>query len=101
MLADGMTRGSVEALARSVEEVDGNGTTVLGIGVGDDTVVAAYRYHQVISRPDELANSMVAGVRMALRRGLALHGEDTWWSRAGRESARRSPTIRPAERRSA
>ena len=101
VLADGMTRGSVEALARSVEEVDGNGTTVLGIGVGDDTVVAAYRYHQVISRPDELANSMVAGVRMALCRGLALHGEDTWWSRAGRESARQSPTIRPAERRSA
>ena len=37
VLADGMTRGSVEALARSVEEVDGRGTTVLGIGVGDDT----------------------------------------------------------------
>ena len=93
VLADGMTRGSVEALARSVEEVDGRGTTVLGIGVGDDTVVSAYRHHQVISRPDELANSMVAGVRMALRRGLALDGEDTWWIRAGRQQTGSSPLI--------
>ncbi len=93
VLADGMTRGSVEALARSVEEVDGRGTTVLGIGVGDDTVVSAYRHHQVISRPDELANSMVAGVRMALRRGLALDGEDTWWIRAGRQQTGSSPLM--------
>ena len=93
VLADGMTRGSVEALARSVEEVDGRGTTVLGIGVGDDTVVSAYRHHQVISRPDELANSMVAGVRMALRRGLALDGEDTWWIRAGRQQTGNSPLM--------
>ncbi|MXY78078.1 MAG: hypothetical protein F4Y40_13565 [Acidimicrobiia bacterium] len=93
VLADGMTRGSVEALARSVEEVDGRGTTVLGIGVGDDTVVSAYRHHQVISRPDDLANSMVAGVRMALRRGLALDGEDTWWIRAGRQQTASSPLM--------
>ena len=99
VLADGMTRGSVEALARSVEEVDGRGTTVLGIGVGDDTVVSAYRHHQVISSPDELANSMVAGVRMALRRGLALDGEDTWWIRAGRQQTASSPLM--PERRSA
>ena len=101
VLADGMTRGSVEALARSVEEVDGRGTTVLGIGVGDDTVVSAYRHHQVISRPDELANSMVVGVRMALRRGLAIYGEDTWWLRAGRQGLRRSPTMTRGERRGA
>jgi len=101
VLADGMTRGSVEALARSVEEVDGRGTTVLGIGVGDDTVVSAYRHHQVISRPDELANSMVLGVSMALRRGLAMYGEDTWWIRAGRQADHRSPAMTPQERRSA
>ena len=100
VLADGMTRGSVEALARSVEEVDGRGTTVLGIGVGDDTVVSAYRHHQVISSPDELANSMVAGVRMALRRGLALHGEDTWWIRAGRQQSGSNPLM-ATDRRSA
>ena len=101
VLADGMTRGSLEALARSVEEVDGRGTTVLGIGVGDDTVVSAYRHHQVISRPDELANSMVVGVSMALRRGLAMYGDDTWWLRAGRQSVRRNPTPKPGERLSA
>ena len=101
VLADGMTRGSVEALARSVEEVDGRGTTVLGIGVGDDTVVSAYRHHQVISRPDELANSMVVGVGMALRRGLAMYGDDTWWIRAGRESLQPNHLIRTWERRSA
>ena len=101
VLADGMTRGSVEALARSVEEVDGRGTTVLGIGVGDDTVVSAYRHHQVISRPDELANSMVVGVGMALRRGLAMYGDDTWWIRAGRQSLRANNTTTTRERRSA
>lgn len=101
VLADGMTRGSVEALARSVEEVDSRGTTVLGIGVGDDTVVSAYRHHQVISRPDELANSMVVGVGMALRRGLAMHGDDTWWIRAGRESLQTSHRARTLESRSA
>lgn len=101
VLADGMTRGSVEALARSVEEVDGRGTTVLGIGVGDDTVVSAYRHHQVISRPDELANSMVVGVSMALRRGLAMYGEDTWWIRAGRQADVQSPAMTSRGRRSA
>ena len=90
VLADGMTRGSMEALVRSVEEVDGRGVTVLGIGVGDDTVVSAYRRHQVVARPDELARSMVAGVGMALRRGLAMYGLDTWWGRAGRQTKGRS-----------
>ena len=93
VLADGMTRGSMEALVRSVEEVDGRGVTVLGIGVGDDTVVSAYRRHQVVTRPDELARSMVAGVGMALRRGLAMYGLDTWWGRAGRQA--KSQSARP------
>lgn len=101
VLADGMTRGSVEALARSVEEVDSRGTTVLGIGVGDDTVVSAYRHHQVISRPDELANSMVVGVGMALRRGLAMYGGDTWWIRAGRQGLQPDQRVITRERRSA
>ena len=101
VLADGMTRGSVEALARSVEEVDRHGTTVLGIGVGDDTVVSAYQHHQVISRPDELANSMVMGVGLALRRGLAMYGDDTWWIRAGRQSLQPKNRTTTGERRSA
>ena len=113
VLADGMTRGSMEALVRSVEEVDGRGATVLGIGVGDNTVVSAYRRHQVVTRPDELAQSMVAGVGMALRRGLAMYGLDTWWGRAGRQTNGRGarppaparpsragkPGERPGERR--
>ena len=101
VLADGMTRGSVEALARSVEEVDERGTTVLGIGVGDDTVVSAYRRHQVISRPDELANAMVLGVSMALRRGLAMYGDDTWWIRAGRQGVPMKNRVSYRERHSA
>ena len=84
VLADGMTRGSVENLSRAVAEIDDLGITVLGIGVGDDTVVAAYPRHQVVTRPHELAASMVDGVRLALRRGLALFGEDRWWSGACR-----------------
>jgi hypothetical protein len=88
VLADGMTRGSVESLARSVEAVEAQGTTVLGIGIGDDTVETTYGRHQVVARPDELANSMVEGVRMALRRGLALFGEDTWWIRASQARSR-------------
>ncbi len=86
VLADGMTRGSVDALAQAVEEVDGRGTTVLGIGVGDDTVASAYRHHQVVARPDDLARSMVVGVRTALSRGLAIDGGDTWWIRASRRA---------------
>ena len=88
VLADGMTRGSVESLTRAVEGVESQGTTVLGIGIGDDTVEATYGRHQVVARPDELANSMVEGVRIALRRGLALFGEDTWWIRASQARSR-------------
>lgn len=84
VLADGMTRGSVEALAATVREVEASGTTVLGIGIGDDTVTQAYQRHQVVARPDELTRAMVEGTRSALRRGLALTGMDTWWLRPGR-----------------
>src|SRR5688572_12214490 len=38
VLADGMTRGSVQALRSAVSAVESSGTTVLGIGIGDDTV---------------------------------------------------------------
>ena len=94
VLADGMTRGSVENLSRAVKEIDDLGITVLGIGVGDDTVVSAYPRHQVVTRPHELAASMVEGVRMALRRGLALFGEDR-----GAGGADRGAAVRPAPSR--
>jgi hypothetical protein len=38
VLADGMTRGSVETLTACIEAIESSGTTVLGIGVGDATV---------------------------------------------------------------
>ena len=82
VLADGMTRGSVEALAKSVESVEGTGTTVIGIGIGDHTVDQAYRRHEVVEQPDQLTTAMVDGVRGALRRSLAFSGMDTWWLRA-------------------
>jgi tRNA(Met) C34 N-acetyltransferase TmcA len=81
VLADGMTRGSVEALGRAVEAVERSGTTVLGIGIGDDTVTQAYHRFEVVNRPDELTSAMIEGTRRALRRGLALWGMDTWWLR--------------------
>jgi len=83
-LADGMTRGSVEALAASVDAAESAGTLVLGIGIGDDTVAAAYSRHQVVERPDILAQAMVEGVRSALRRSIALHGGTTWWAKQSR-----------------
>ena len=95
VLADGMTRGSVEALASAVNAVEHQGTTVLGIGIGDDTVELAYSRSEVVSRPDVLAQSMVDGVRGALRRSLALFGEDTWWMRA---AGRRGPVLRKDKR---
>jgi hypothetical protein len=82
VLADGMTRGSLEALARSVAAVEAGGTTVIGIGIGDHTVDEAYRRHEVVSQPEELAQAMINGTRNALRRSLALWGMDTWWLRA-------------------
>lgn len=82
VLADGMTRGSVDALAKSVESVESTGTTVIGIGIGDHTVDQAYRRHEVVEQPDQLTTAMVDGVRGALRRSLAYSGMDTWWLRA-------------------
>jgi hypothetical protein len=82
VLADGMTRGSVEALTKSVESVESTGTTVIGIGIGDHTVDQAYRRHEVVESPDQLTTAMVEGTRGALRRSLAFSGMDTWWLRA-------------------
>ena len=79
VLADGMTRGSIDALAAAVDDAEMGGTTVLGIGIGDATVQAAYARNQVVEQPDELTRAMVDGVRGALRRSIALTGGDTWW----------------------
>jgi hypothetical protein len=87
VLADGMTRGSVEALATTAHSIERGGTTVLGIGIGDATVQAAYNRNQVVEQPDALTRAMVDGVRSALRRSLALWGVDTWWSRASRQTS--------------
>jgi cobalamin biosynthesis protein CobT len=84
VLADGMTRGSVESLAAAVDSVEHSGTTVVGIGIGDATVEAAYSRHRVVARPEALTEAMVGGVRSALRKSIALAGGDTWW---GHESA--------------
>ncbi len=82
VLADGMTRGSIEALAKSVAAVEASGTTVIGIGIGDHTVDDTYRRHEVVLHPEDLAQAMINGTRNALRRSLALWGMDTWWLRA-------------------
>jgi hypothetical protein len=79
VLADGMTRGSVEALAAAVDAAEYGGTTVLGIGIGDATVQMAYSRNQIVERPIELTRAMVYGVRSALRKSIALAGGDTWW----------------------
>lgn len=84
VLADGMTRGSVDALASAVQAVERSGTTVLGIGIGDDTVTGAYHRFEVVNRPEELTRAMIEGTRGALRRGLGLFGMDTWWLRPAR-----------------
>jgi hypothetical protein len=88
VLADGMTRGSVAALTRSVESVEATGTTVIGIGIGDHTVDLAYRRHEVVEEPDQLARAMIDGARGALRRSLAFSGMDTWWLRASENQAK-------------
>jgi len=80
VLADGMTRGSVESLAASVDAVEHSGTTVLGIGIGDATVEATYSRHRVVAKPEALTEAMVDGVRSALRKSIALAGGDSWWS---------------------
>ena len=84
VLADGMTRGSLIDLRETVEAIERSGTTVLGIGIGDDTVANAYGRNQVVEHPAELATAMIEGVRSSLRRSLSLWGMDTWWSRSAR-----------------
>lgn len=86
VLADGMTRGSVDALRSSVSAVEASGTIVLGIGIGDDTVENAYHRAQVVEQPDQLAAAMVDGTRSALRRGLARQGMEAWWLRSSPEN---------------
>jgi hypothetical protein len=80
VLADGMTRGSVSALGEAVAAAENEGTVVLGIGIGDETVQAAYGRNQVVQRPDELATAMIDGVRSTLYRTIAVMGGDTWWA---------------------
>jgi hypothetical protein len=96
VLADGMTRGSVQALAETAASVEHGGATVLGIGIGDDTVTAAYQRNQVVERPQELARAMVDGVRSALYRTIASMGGDTWWTNAGERRIRDFENARSA-----
>jgi hypothetical protein len=93
VLADGMTRGSVRSLAESVELAEKNGTTVLGIGIGDDTVTAAYGRHQVVEHPAELTRAMVDGVRSSLLRTIAAAGGETWWAHTSSEYLNKQRSI--------
>jgi hypothetical protein len=93
VLADGMTRGSISDLAQTVEAIERGGTTVLGIGIGDDTVTTAYGRNQVVEHPGELTRAMVDGVRSSLRRSLSLWGMDTWWARSARPTTTRRERI--------
>jgi len=83
VLADGMTRGSVQTLGETVASVEHSGATVLGIGIGDDTVRAAYSRAQVVEHPLDLAEAMVEGVRSTLYKTIAASGSDAWWVHAG------------------
>ena len=83
VLADGMTRGSVQTLAETVESIEHSGATVLGIGIGDDTVRSAYSRAQVVEQPLDLASAMVEGVRSSLYKTIASSGSDAWWVHAG------------------
>lgn len=89
VLADGMTRGSVEALSSAVTAVERSGTTVLGIGIGDDTATGAYHRFETVNRPEALTRAMIDGTRGALRRGLSLWGMDTWWLRPQKSATTR------------
>jgi len=88
VLADGMTRGSTDALAKSVSAVEATGTTVIGIGIGDHTVDDTYQRHEVVEQPDQLAKAMVDGTRSALRRSLAISGMDSWWMRTAQSQTK-------------
>ena len=87
VLADGMTRGSVNDLAECVYEVELGGATVLGIGIGDDTVRTAYSRHQIVEAPETLAAAMVDGVRSSLLKTLAGTAGHGWWLQASRSAA--------------
>ena len=87
VLADGMTRGSVNDLAECVHTVEVGGATVLGIGIGDDTVRTAYGRHQIVEAPESLAAAMVDGVRSSLLKTLAGTAGDGWWLQASRSAA--------------
>jgi hypothetical protein len=95
VLADGMTRGSVESLAASVAFAEAAGNLVLGIGIGDPTVEVAYSRHQVVSRPADLTDAMINGVRSALIRTIARSG-DTWWAHSGEAVLAHEPRSRHA-----
>jgi len=94
VLADGMTRGSVEDLAESVRAAEGGGAIVLGIGIGDDSVQAAYDRNQVVERPDDLARAVVDGVRSTLYRTIAAAGGNTWWAHTSGRALYDHPTRR-------
>jgi hypothetical protein len=94
VLADGMTRGSVQDLADSVESVEQSGAVVLGIGIGDNTVQAAYSRNQVVEQPRELAAAMVDGVRSTLYKTLATTGGDTWWAHSSERNLYESDSLR-------
>lgn len=87
VLADGMTRGSVNDLAECVHSVELSGATVLGIGVGDDTVRTAYTRHQIVETPETLAAAMVDGVRSTLLKTMAGTAGEGWWLQASRSAS--------------
>ena len=74
VLADGMTRGSSEQLRASVARAEANGTIVLGLGIGEETVETVYSRYQVVERPETLARAVVGGVKGALRTSLLSAG---------------------------
>lgn len=74
VLADGMTRGSVDDLEETVAAAEKTGVTVLGIGIGDDTVSRVYRRSKVVESPQDLADAMIGGVQGALRKSLRMTG---------------------------
>ncbi len=80
VLADGMTRGSVEALAASVDAVEHAGATVLGIGIGDTTVQAAYSPQPGGGDTRRAGQGDGGRVRSTLHRTLMTMGGTTWWS---------------------
>ncbi len=94
VLADGMTRGSVDALAEAAHAAEGIDSTVLGIGIGDGTVESAYRRHQIVDRPEALTRAMVDGVRSALHRTLAAAGGNTWWVHGSERALYHQPASR-------